>query len=443
MAKTEDKTGQAATSGVRFSRAKSRFFLGLCRFARPILHGTCRQSAAFKEQKRSGAMLVLSNHLSAYDFIHFASAMNGAPLNFVVAENMMYSMPIFARLIGSYNAITKKQYYSDFQCIKSIKKNLDAGISVLMCPEGKVSADGVTGAILPSIARLVKWLGYPVGVIKMQGASLARPKWAYNLRFIRRGRVYADCDMLFTAEEVKALSNEEILQKIHTALEHNEHKWQLENEVVFKGRRYAEGLNRLLYRCPKCGSEFQMTTNGSHITCTHCGNDIKYCFDGRLEPIGNSVAPKRIDIWYAEQRAEVARLVASEDFCLSDEVSLLVENKQKNGYRFVARGVLRLDREGLSFDSSQTQRPRGISPKYGVNNMSFKYDESLGTEPVESELMHLELSTSRCDTVANLPGTAVDMYDDKHVYRFMFDRVMASTKYTLAIEEAYKLSGRE
>ena len=46
---------------------------------------------------------------------------------------------------------------------------------------------------------------------------------------------------------------------------------------------------------------------------------------------------------------------------------------------------------------------------------------------------------SRCDTVANLPGSAVDMYDDKHVYRFMFDKVMAATKYALCIEEAYKL----
>lgn len=52
-------------------------------------------------------MLIVCNHLSAYDFIHFSSAMYGATLNFVVAENMMYSMPIFAKLLGSYHAITK------------------------------------------------------------------------------------------------------------------------------------------------------------------------------------------------------------------------------------------------------------------------------------------------------------------------------------------------
>lgn len=421
-----------------FSRAYSAFFLGVCRFVRPFLHGKCKQSKAFKQQKKSGAMLVVCNHLSAYDFIHFASAMHGAPLNFVVAENMMYSTPIFAKLIKGYHAITKKQYYADFHCIKSIKKYLDSGVSVLIAPEGKVSADGVTGAILPSIARLIQWLGYPVGVVKMQGASLARPKWAYNLRFVRRGNVYSNCDMLFTAEESKNLTKDEIFKRVCDELEHNEHKWQIDNNVVFKGKRYAEGLNRLLYRCPKCGGEFCISTQGNVMTCSKCANQVIYRYDGKLEPVGDSVCPERIDLWYSEQRKNVAELVKKPDFCLKENVSLLVENSKNNGYRFVAKGVLSLNRDELCFDSEQTKRPIGINPKYGVNNMSFSYDESKGFESVEEEFKHVKFSTTRCDTVAYMPGTAVDMYDDKHVYRFMFDEVMASTKYALAIEEAYK-----
>lgn len=413
--------------------------MGLCFFIRPFLHGKCRQSKAFKEQKKNGPMLVLSNHLSAYDFIHFASAMSGAPLNFVVAENMKYSTPIFAKLISKYHAITKKQYYADVQCIKNIKKYLDSGVSVLMCPEGKVSADGTTGAILPSVARLVEWLGYPVGVIKMQGASLIRPKWAYNLRHARKGHVYADCDILLTREQAKTLSKEEILDKICSALEHNEHKWQIENNVVFKSRNYAKGLDRLLYRCPKCGAEFKMRTYGNHIVCENCGNDVKYRFDGRLVACDGGVAPQRIDLWYAMQKENVRQLVLKDDFCLCENVSLLVENTTKNGYRFVAKGKLCLYADKLIFDCTQKNRPNGINPKYGVNNMTFSYNEKLGFESVENEFLHIELSTDRCDTVANLPGTALDLYDDKHVYRFMFDGVMASTKYALAIEEAYKL----
>lgn len=434
-----DTTKDVKKNEPPFSKLLSKVFLGLCAFVRPLLNGKCRQSKAFKAQKKSGAMLVLSNHLSAYDFIHFASAMRGTPLNFVVAENMMYSTPIFAKLISKYHAITKKQYYADVQCIKNIKKYLDSGVSVLMCPEGKVSADGTTGAILPSVARLVEWLGYPVGVIKMQGASLSRPKWAYNLRFVRRGHVYADCDMLMTSEQTKTLSKEEILDKICTALDHNEHKWQIENGVVFKGKNYAEGLDRLLYRCPRCGAEFDMHSKGNHIVCGRCANDVVYGFDGRLIACGDSVTPQRIDLWYAMQRDNVKQLVSKEDFCLCQSVSLLVENKNKNGYRFVAKGKLSLNLNKLWFDCTQHERPKGINPKYGVNNMTFSYDEKLGFENVEEEFLHIEFPTDRCDTVANLPGTALDLYDARHVYRFMFDDVKASTKYALAIEEAYKL----
>lgn len=420
--------------------AYCNFFLGLCRFVRPFLHGKCLKTEAFKEQKKRGAMLIVSNHLSAYDFIHFSSAMYGAPLNFVVAENMMYSMPIFAKLIGSYHAITKKQYFADFQCIKNIKRYLDAGISVLICPEGKVSADGTTGPISPSIAKLIQWLGYPVGVIKMKGASLARPKWAHNLRMIRKGSVYTECDVLFTAEEAKTLSKDELLDGVKNALEHNEHKWQIENGIKFEGKHYAEGLERLLYRCPKCGEEYCMQSEGSRLVCKKCANEVEYGFDGRLKPIGESIAFERIDIWFSKQRENVAELVKREDFVLEESVNLLVENVKNNGYRFIANGTLRLDRHKLSFDTNWQNRPIGVKAKYGVNSMTCDFSDDKGTEPVEEEFRHVEFAVDRCETVANIPGTAIDMYDQNHVYRFMFDKVQAATKYVLAIEEAYKLA---
>lgn len=434
----DEKQLNKKKNAVPFSRAYCRFFLGLCRFIRPFLHGKCTQSAAFKKQKKKGAMLVICNHLSAYDFIHFSSAMYGAPLNFVVAENMMYSVPIFAKLLSGYHAITKKQYFADIHCIMNIKKYLDAGVSVLICPEGKVAADGVTGAIVPSIARLVQWLGYPVGVVKMKGASLARPKWAYNLRFIRRGKVYTNCDMLLSAEETKSLKKEEILEKITAALAHNEHKWQVENGIKFVGKRYAEGLERLLYYCPKCGAEFENRTHDDRMVCSHCGNEIKYTFDGKLEPIGDSVSLERIDLWYAKQRELVKDEVAKGGFTMSDKVNLFVENEKNNGYRFVAEGVLKLDENSLSFDTDWTQRPKDVKSKYGVNCMTYEVNEKAGFEPVEDEFRHVEFPVKRCDTVANLPGTAIDMYDDKHVYRFMFAERSASTKYVLAIEQMFK-----
>ncbi len=433
----DNEKKQKKKNSVKFSRAFHRFFVFLCRLVNPILHAKYNRSKAFVEQKKKGAMLLLSNHLSAYDFVYFVLAMKGAPLNFVVAENMMYSTPIFATLIKSYHAITKKQYFADFQCIKSIKRNLDAGVSVLICPEGKVAADGVTGTIPPSIAKLAKWLGYPIGYLKLQGAGIARPKWAHNLR---KGKVEVVCDMLYDEKQVKELPKEEIFKGIETALAHNEHKWQIENEVVFKGKKYAEGLHRLLYQCPKCGKEFCLDTKDDRIFCKNCGNEIVYSHSGNLLPADeNSVCKGRIDEWCTDQRECVRQEIENVDFSLSNEVDLFVENEKSNGYRYVARGTLSLDREKVVFVSSMEKRTCGVTSKFGVNSMDCDFEGNEHTEAVEEEFKHIEFLVKNFDTIAYMPGTSVDFYDEKHVYRFMFTKQIASTKYALAIEEMHKL----
>ena len=44
--------------------------------------------------------------------------------------------------------------------------------------------------------------------------------------------------------------------------------WFLSFPDVWKHR--AEGLHRVLYQCPHCGTEFQMASEGSRLFCKHC-----------------------------------------------------------------------------------------------------------------------------------------------------------------------------
>ncbi len=435
---TKDKTKKkGAKKKVRFSALYCFFFLTLTRFvSRFLLHCKGRKSKAFKRELKIGPMLIMSNHLSAYDFINFSAPLLGHKVNFVVAENMMFSKPIFAKLISSYHAIPKRQYFADFTCIKQIKNNLDSGISVILCPEGKVSADGKTGAIGESTARLVEWLGYPVGVCKLEGASFVRPKWAYNKR---KGKNFASYDLLFTKDDVKSLSREEIYKKLVEALDHNEHKWQIENEVEFKGERYAEGLDRILYVCPKCGKEYTLSTKDSEITCSNCGNRVRYENTGRLVALSeNSKTFERIDLWFDWQRSLVKEQVKAADFCLQDKVKLFVENETKNGYRYIADGTLTLKNGELIFVSSSDTRLKNVKAEFKVNNLAC--EETGGErEPVEEEFLNLAFNVAKSDTIAYQPGTLIDMYDENHTYRFMFEDRFAATKYALAVEELYKI----
>ncbi|MBR4800496.1 MAG: 1-acyl-sn-glycerol-3-phosphate acyltransferase [Clostridia bacterium] len=428
-----------AKNDVKFSTFYCFVFLLLTRFVSYfVLHCRHKRSRAFKDEIKKGAVLIVSNHLSAYDFINFSAPVHWHKVNFVVAENMMFSKPIFAKLITMYHAIPKRQYFADFQCIKMIKKNLDAGISVVLCPEGKVSADGKTGAIAESTARLVEWLGYPVAVCKLEGSSFVRPKWAYNKR---NGRNFASYDLLFSKEQVKTLSKEEIYEGIVKALAHNEHEWQAETGIGFEGERYAEGLERLLYVCPKCKSQFELSTKDDEIVCLKCGNKIKYAHTGALLPVGEDGKTfDRIDLWYDFERSLVAEEVKKDDFRLEDKVKLFVENEQKNGYRFACEGILSLDKMFLRFVCTDDMRLKNIAYDYEINNMEYEV-KGQEREPVEDEFKHVEFNITKCDTIANQPGFAVDMYDEKHTYRFVFDSRKPSTKYTLAVEEMFKNRG--
>ncbi len=438
MEKQVDKKKYPKPPKTMWSTRHQFILLFICVVMKVVCNAHYKKSKAFQAQKKSGPMLVLCNHMSALDFCYFSSPFFFKKINFVVAENMKYSKPLFAKMIEGYRCILKKQYYSDFSCIKNIKRYLDAGISVALCPEGKVAAEGKTGVIPSSIAKLVKWLGYPVATVVTKGAGLTRPKWAHTMR---RGRVDSYCDMLFTAEEVKALSADEVMDKIKSALYQNEHIDQLERGVKFHGTRYAEGLERLLYRCPKCGAEFAITSKGDTLTCGECKNTVRYSKKGGLHPVGDSVCPERIDTWFDLEREVVAEEVKAENFALDYPVHLFIENEAGDGYRFVTSGDLHLDKEVVSFKSNMTDRPVKVDTVYKIGDMELIFDENSPREAVEEEFLEISRPTKNYVTVANIPGTSVDIYDEKHTYRFIFSRELAASKYTLAVEELSRLRG--
>lgn len=440
MSKTDIKSDKKTKKAKMKDMWSTRHYLLLifiCAVLRLRFNAHAVKTKAFDEQKKKGAMLVLCNHTSALDFAYFTPPFFYGKISFVVAENMMYSTPIFAKVIKGYHAITKKQYFADYTCIKNIKRYLDAGISVILCPEGKVSADGKTGVMPRSITRLVKWLGYPVASVVTKGASLTRPKWAHGSR---TGRITSYCDMLMSAEETKSLSDDEIFDKIEKRLAYNEHIYHIESGIRFRGKKYAEGLERLLYRCPKCGAEFKITAKGDVLTCSNCGNAVRYPDTGGLVPMAaDSICPERIDLWYDDERAEVAKEVANEDFSILKPVNLFLENENKNGYRFVTKGNLLLDKEKIEFRSTLDRRPKNVASEYKIGDMKYEFDENGETEPVEEDLKLISFPVKNFVTIAYLPGSSLDLYDGNHTYRMMFSEDLASTKYALAIEEMAKL----
>ncbi len=425
------------TGKIKFPYFYYALFMMLCFVGRLYFNGKAVQSKAFKEAKKKGPMLVMCNHTSAFDFAFFSPPFFSKKLTFVVAENMLYSTPFLAKIIRKADAITKKQYIADLSCVKRIKKSVDAGISVALCPEGQVQSCGKTGIVPYANGKLMKFLGCPVAICVTSGAGLSRPKWGYTAR---RGKVVTKCDILYTAEEVKTKTADELYNGLVEALQFNEHVYQIENGVKFKGKRYAEGLERILYKCPKCGEEYTLTSEGNVLKCSNCDNTVEYTRTGKLIPLTNeSVCPERVDLWYDLERESVREQIREENFSLTEEVALFIEKPEAYNYRFITTGIATLDKEKIVFKSTLDSRPKKMITEYGVGKFNFKLDTDGEMEEVEEEFKELTFSIKNNESCAFFPGNSLELYDLKHSYRISFLKHSASTKFSLAIEELYKL----
>ncbi|MDD4840021.1 MAG: lysophospholipid acyltransferase family protein [Clostridia bacterium] len=374
-------------------------------FWRIIMRVKIVKSEELKNQK--GVYLIVANHASPLDFLSYIGILFPKRQNFVVAENMLYYNKFISRVLIKFGAILKKQFYSDFTCVRGIKKYLDAGIPVLFCPEGKVSDDGITQTIVPSTGKLAKWLGYPVVSVTIRGSSLVRPKWA---KTIRRGKIVLDCDVALSKEEVERLSANDINEKIQKSIFNNDHIFQQEREIKFRGKKLAEGLENILYKCPKCGAEFEMIGQKDILRCSVCGNTARYGTDGTISPLGeDSTVFPRIDLWREYVRKSLRDELETNNFFLESKVELFQDVPETRQYAFVEKGLLTMNKEKIIYTPQEKQK-----------------------EKISFVLLNLP-------TIVSAPGKSIILYDKNKIYKFMFIDKMMSTKFSMAVEELGKL----
>jgi len=379
-------------------------------------------SPEFKEQLKTGPMIIVCNHASNLDFAHFLAPFKKERVNFVVAENMKYSSKLFAFLFKHYHIIHKKQFYADLTCIKNIKKYLDDGINVIICPEGKETSDGQTSVIMPSIIRLLKMMSYPVGSIKIHGTGLIEPKWGKSTR---KGPSETNCDMLFSVEDLKNKSNEELYNLLMERLSFNEHEYQISNGYTYKGKQFAEGLQNILYKCPVCGAEFKITAKDNIMKCEECSSEFRYNNNGIIESLDGKDIPNRIDLWSNKEKSFILEEIKNENFFMEDDVELFMENEKENGYSYITKGHIFMDKKKMIFDADEIDE----------NNIKYLLKNDLGgLEQLINSLKHLEFDLKNYSSIANIPGYSIDMCDGDHAYRFVVKSRPSSAKYALVIE---------
>ena len=189
-----------------------------------------------------------------------------------------------------------------------MNKNKDI---VFVFPEARHSNAGITSLLPDNLGKLVKYLNVPVAVLSVHGSYLSSPFW--DEEHTRKTSVTAEIKLLYTEEELKSISENEIEQRLQKELDYDEYKWQYDNKIKIGFKNRAEGLSLALYKCINCKSEFTVRDEGSTLFCTQCGEKWEMSEYGQLinQRSGEAV---HIPDWYNKQRAWVQNEIKEEDY---------------------------------------------------------------------------------------------------------------------------------
>lgn len=194
--------------------------------------------------------LILMNHSSFVD-LEIASRIFFPRRYGIVTTSDSFVGPLMRWLMPLLGCIPTQKFVSDVSLIRDIQYMLqEKQTSVLMYPEASYSFDGTATPLPRKMGILLKKLGVPVVTVITHGAFARQP--LYNELKKRKVQISAEVTCLFTAEDLKAMSVAELDAKLDEMFSFDNFRWQQDHGVVIDEPYRADGLNRILYKCPHC-----------------------------------------------------------------------------------------------------------------------------------------------------------------------------------------------
>ena len=238
--------------------------------------------------------------------------------NTIATIDGYYRRPFLMEWLG---CMCKRKFTTDVSMVRSIRKVLkDYGDILVMYPEARYSPIGTTAILPDSLAKLVKLNKVPVVCLVHHGNHLMTPFW--NFRKPRKVPLHSTMTQVLTAEEVKEKSVEEIAAILRQAMDYDDYRYQKENNIRITEPHRAEGLHKVLYQCPHCLAESQMTSQGSRLTCTACGKSWELEEDGSLRALEGETEFSHVPDWFEWERSQVRRQIEDGTYRFEDDVEV-------------------------------------------------------------------------------------------------------------------------
>jgi 1-acyl-sn-glycerol-3-phosphate acyltransferase len=248
----------------------------------------------FDQIPKQGPFLVLGNHTHIYDAFFISSAFT-QHINWVAGAYLFKNKAlnyILGTLIGG---IAKQQGKSDLHTITQIRNSLRKREIVGLFPEGTRTWDGESIPINDATAKLVRIFNVPVVIIQVDGGYGSRPRWS---KVRRKGPIVLNVVKVVTPSEIEGKKVKEIASLINKSLVYSYENWQKENSVPFTSPIRSEGIEKLLYACPKCNSISTIKGSEDKIHCSSCSAVWTLDDFDKLHPHQEGNLPGSVSQWH-------------------------------------------------------------------------------------------------------------------------------------------------
>ena len=356
--------------------------------------------------------ILISTHASMLDF-YMALCLTFPHRVYWIStvEEFVPRFFIFRRI----GVLAKRKFTNDPQGAIRYLEVLKKKKILVIYPEARYSFTGETERIDKGLGRLAKMANAPVVFNREHGNYLYCPQWSD--RKVRKVRpIVNEIETIIDKNDLANLSAQEIQEKIESKFYNSEEDWMEAKDIKIKYENRAVGLERILYKCPHCGTEFEMSSETHFLKCNHCGVTYDYREDGLLECVNAEGKFTHVSKWYKWEKECVKQEVKNGTYHFEDDVR--VEKLLGAGIGFVAQE----GRYHLTHDIEEGFNVKGLDNDFTFHRSSL-----------QSYAIHIEYNFEDRGAFLEL----ADNHDTYFIYPL--NKPQQLTKIHFAVEHIYDL----
>lgn len=331
--------------------------------------------------------IIFASHASFMDF-----PMN-ANLTFPHHANYISSNEEFIGrewLFYGAGCFPKRKFTQDMVVVKNVLRiTKQLKNSVTIYPEARYSLIGINERIDDTLGKLVKAANVAAVVMITNGNFIHQPQWRKKYKMNNPHEITFKC--VATKEEVQSLSAEEIQARIEENFVYDDYKWQLDNKIKIKSKYRAQNIHQVLYKCPHCGKDYTMCSEGINIWCSNCQINYEMNEYGQLRCTNGASKFTHAPDWYRWERDEVIKEVQNGTYYFEDEVRLEHLVNYQMGYREIGTVKFVHDMQGIHLHGTL------------LNGEAFDFDNN----PLNTPSIHIDYNYKKRGTVKR--GQAIDI----------------------------------